>query len=195
MYLATLAGEGDSGPGASPQQYALKQLICQSREQFEEAETELQALQMFGGHVNIIRMIGMSLPLLLSVVTLLLCLVMMLIMMMSILTSASLLPTLSIHTLVTLHLLLLPSLYPYSNHLITIIIDFNKNGKQIQVNTDSLSTSILDNGSSALHGPNSNSRNKVIHILFPLYREGELPGRGHSSDRYGICALMSTQPP
>ena len=86
VYLATLAGEGDSGPGASPQQYALKQLICQSREQFEEAETELQALQMFGGHVNIIRMIGMSLPLLLSVVTLLLCLVMMIMMMMNILT-------------------------------------------------------------------------------------------------------------
>ena len=115
MYLATLAGEGDSGPGASPQQYALKQLICQSREQFEEAETELQALQMFGGHVNIIRMIGMALPLLLPVVvTLLLCLVM--IMMMSILTSASLLPAFSIQILLTLHLLLLPSLYPYSNH-------------------------------------------------------------------------------
>ena len=46
--------------GDRVKQYALKQILCQSKEQIKEAHDELRFLQMFAGHNNIIRLIDHS---------------------------------------------------------------------------------------------------------------------------------------
>ena len=47
--------EGERG-----KQYALKQILCQSKEQVKEAHDELRFLQMFAGHDNVIRLVDHS---------------------------------------------------------------------------------------------------------------------------------------
>ena len=49
-----------SGAGASKEEFALKKLNCQSREQLEEANAELSHLQRFSNHENIIRLLDYS---------------------------------------------------------------------------------------------------------------------------------------
>ncbi len=41
-------------------QYALKQMLCQSREQVEEAQNEVRSLQRFAGHAHIVSLVDHS---------------------------------------------------------------------------------------------------------------------------------------
>lgn len=52
----------DNGEIRKGERYALKQLFCQSEEQFDDARLELEALQRFKGHDHIIELLDSSNP-------------------------------------------------------------------------------------------------------------------------------------
>uniref|UniRef100_A0A7S3M3S9 Protein kinase domain-containing protein n=1 Tax=Spumella elongata TaxID=89044 RepID=A0A7S3M3S9_9STRA len=62
--MVYLVEDGNTSVGNRGQQYALKQLLCQSREQVAEAHAELDALRRFQGHSdgNIIELLEFSAP-------------------------------------------------------------------------------------------------------------------------------------
>jgi serine/threonine protein kinase len=49
-----------AGGGQGVKQYALKQILCQTKEQEEEAHDELRYLRMFSDHENIISLLDHS---------------------------------------------------------------------------------------------------------------------------------------
>ena len=53
---AALPEDSRQGQG----QYALKQMLCQSREQVEEAQNEVRSLQRFAGHAHIVSLVDHS---------------------------------------------------------------------------------------------------------------------------------------
>lgn len=57
VFLAQDASGEASATNTPPTSYALKQLICQSKEQVKDAHQELEVLKMFRGHPHIIQLI------------------------------------------------------------------------------------------------------------------------------------------
>ena len=62
VFLAQDAADSSDNNNAEggSKQYALKQMLCQTKEQIEEAQNELRALQRFAGHEHIISLVDHS---------------------------------------------------------------------------------------------------------------------------------------